>query len=338
MNAFFSTALSLTVIGFVSCSPITELKDLKDLDLSPPVLMGVRTLDSQSLELCFNEPATIDRETLSIEPNLQTTFLQGDEKVILIGVENQLPGQKYSLKATLEDQHHNSVSILTCFYGFNPQAPVVKINEFTTRGSGNHPDVAELKVLKEGNMGGLVLYQGTPENWKDRLVFPAFSVSSGDFILVHYKPQGTSDEIDETQQKDVSGGYDASDTAFDFWIQDGGGISGNNGVLSLYERPGGPIIDGILYSNRTSDSDERYLGFGTKDTMERALELHESGGWIAEQERIRPEDGINPEGSTGTRSICRRKGDDTDTRLDWYIVPTRHASFGEDNSEEVYTP
>jgi len=69
-----------------------------------------------------------------------------------------------------------------------------------------------------------------------------------------------------------------------------------------------------------------------------ALELAGDGGWVVENRKVRPEDGVNPEGSTGTRSICRAAGEDTDTRRDWHIVPTRQASFGRENSQEVYIP
>ena len=338
MNVFLSAVVSLTVVGMTSCGPISEIKNLKNLDLSPPVLITLRTLDDRTLELTLSEPSALKADSCSIEPDLMIFSARSIESRLVMAVEAQTPGQKYLLKATLEDKRHNSVDILAVFYGFNPQLPSVKINEFTTRGTGNHPDVVELKVKEEGNMGGLVLYQGTESNWKDRLVFPAFPVIAGDFILVHFKPQGIPEEIDETEHRGVSGGLDACDTAFDFWIRDGTGISGNNGVLSLYVRPGGPIADAVLYSNRTSESDQRYMGFGMRNTMERAIELYENRGWTAMDEFIRPEDGINPDGSTGTRSICRRKGEDTDSREDWYIVPTRHASFGKENSEELYTP
>ena len=46
------------------------------------------------------------------------------------------------------------------FYGFNARVPRLLINEFTPRGSGNHPDLVELKTLTAGNMGGVVLYLG----------------------------------------------------------------------------------------------------------------------------------------------------------------------------------
>ena len=120
-------------------------------------------------------------------------------------------------------------------------------------------------------------------------------------------------------------------------LQDGKGLSGNNGVLSLYDRPGGKCLDGVLYSNRTSQSDELYRGFGSEETLNRAEELVLAGGWKPAGARVSPEDAVNPEGSTGTRSICRSSGSaDTDSAEDWHIVPTRKATFGAENSDEVY--
>jgi hypothetical protein len=113
-------------------------------------------------------------------------------------------------------------------------------------------------------------------------------------------------------------------------------------VISLYDRPGGAILDGVLYSNRTSDSDEKYGGFGTLDAWERARELAADCGWLISGDRVRPEDAVSPEGSTGTRSICRGSGvadsTDTDTAADWHIVPTLGFTFGEENSDEIYVP
>jgi hypothetical protein len=184
-----------------------------------------------------------------------------------------------------------------------------------------------------------VLYEGTPGNHDDRLIFPAFKVVAGEFLIVHFKPEGIPEEINETETMDLSGGLDVSDQAYDFWIPGGTGISGNNGVLSLYERPGGEILDGVLYSNRTSDSDESYGGFGTLDSWERAEEIVADGGWIIAGDQVRPEDAVSPEGSTGTRSICRSSDStDTDTASDWHIVPTLGFTFGHENSDEVYVP
>jgi hypothetical protein len=250
-----------------------------------------------------------------------------------------VPGQHYILSTEAADARGNSSSFLAEFYGFNGRVPRLLINELTPRGSGSHPDCTELKVLSDGNLGGVVLYNGTPGSFDGRLIFPACAVRAGSFIIVHWKPAGIPGEVDETSDPSASTGSDTSDTALDFWVRDCAGLGGNNGVLTVFERPGGACIDGVIYSNRTSESDERYRGFGAEDMLARAEELVSDGGWACAGKKIAPEDCVNPEGSTGTRSLCRTPGaPDTNGPEDWHVVPTRKASFGAENSAEVYAP
>jgi hypothetical protein len=328
----------LPVAGLCACcGPIADIRETLNPDLIPPVLLGVRTLDAGQLELTFDEPPLCRIEDLTIDPFLEILSFQSEDCRLLVQITPQTPGLAYRLEAVVEDAAGNGLHFLARFYGFNGNVPGLLINEFTTRGTGNHPDAVELKVMEGGNMGGVVLYEGTPGNFDDRLIFPAFDVDGGDFVIIHFKPEGIPEEIDETSAMVLSGGLDASDTAFDFWIPEGAGISGNNGVISCYDRPGGEVLDAVLYSNRTSDSDERYGGFGTQDSWERAQELAADGGWLITGDRVRPEDAVSPEGSTGTRSICRNSpAVDTDTAVDWHIVPTRGFTFGEENSDEIY--
>jgi hypothetical protein len=321
------------------CGPITDIRERFDPDLTPPGLFGVRTLSEEQVELAFDEAPSCRIEDIEIDPYLNVVSMWSEDRLLLVQVAAQTPGSPYQIEATVEDEAGNGNHFLALFYGFNGNFPGLLINEFTTRGTGNHPDAVEIKVIGGGNMGGLVLYEGTPANYDDRLIFPAFEVAAGDFLIVHFKPQVIPEEIDETDAKDLSGGLDANDQAYDFWMLEGAGISGNNGVISLYARPGGEILDGVLYSNRSSGSDERYGGFGTLDSLERAKELVADGGWIISGDRVRPEDAVSPEGSTGTRSICRGSAsEDSDTAADWHIVPTRCFTFGEENSDEVYVP
>jgi len=321
-----------------SCGPIPDIREIQEIDLKPPVLNSIMSSDYNKVELNLDEEAYIPENSISIYPELEIIRIETYENNIVVFTETHIPGNKYTLNTVIIDENDNSAQILAVFYGYNPEIPVVKLNEFTTRGSSSHPDMVELKVFTDGNMGGIVIYHGTPDNYKDLLVFPSFSVKSGDFLIIHFKPQNITEEINETEEKDISGGLDASVNAYDFWIEDGSGLSGNNGAISIYERPGGPVVDGVLYSNRTSDSDEMYLGFGTRIAMEQALELSRDNGWISYNETICPEDAVSSDGSTSTRSICRNKNADSDTNSDWYIVPTRGYSFGSENLEEVYIP
>ena len=320
------------------CGPISDSRWLSNLDLTPPLFLGIRTIDSGCVELLFDEPTGLIEDEWSLEPALSITEILSEGNAVILKSQKQAPGRRYLLKAVAEDENRNAITLIVTFFGFNPQIPGITINEFNPRGSLRHPDKAELKILSDGDMGGVVLYQGTPGSWSDRKVFPSFQVSAGDFIVVHFKSEGIPVEIDETESKEESGGLDASPTAFDFWIAEGKGIPNNNGVLSVYDRPGGLILDGVLFCNRTSESDESYRGFGTSYTMERALELAKQDGWTCSSTRIRPEDGINPDGSSATRTLCRFPGRDTNSAEDWYIVPTGRASFGAENTEEIYEP
>jgi hypothetical protein len=292
-----------------------------------------------SIAIAFDEEAALDAGSLRIEPPLPIRDVSPPGRTVTIGVDAQAPGREYRLEATAKDERGNSTTFLAGFYGFNPRVPRMIVNEFTPRGSTDHPDLIELKALGGGDMGGLVLYAGTPSNFDARIVFPSFEVPRGSFIVVHCRPTGDPAEVDETGDPSASGGIDASASARDFWMRGASGLGGNNGVISIYERPGGPILDGLLYSNRTSDSDERYRGFGTSDALERAEELVRDGGWRIAGSLVAPEDALDPEGSTATRSISRSSTSaDTDGRGDWHIVPTRGSTFGADNSDEVYAP
>jgi hypothetical protein len=248
------------------------------------------------------------------------------------------PGSKYVIDTTIEDCAGNSVTLNAGFYGYNPDIPEVIINEFITQGSGNHPDVLELKVNKGGNLGGVCVFEGTASDNEQGIVFPELQVETGEYIIVHFKPEGIPDEVDETVTPDQSAGLDSHPEAWDFWVKGGSGLSGNNGVLTVYTNPAGELMDAVIYSNRTSDSDEKYAGFGSAKTAERVKETADLGGWIFTGS-IRPEETVNPDDSTSTRSICRTPDEpDSDTARDWHITPTRGASFGEENTAEIYSP
>lgn len=328
----------LVMLMTASCGPLPDSRS-RDVDLLPPQVQSVQACGPGEISISFDEDAGLCAEKTRITPPLAIKDVTGPSKNVILRSQEQAPGLLYTLEGEAQDAHGNSASFAAQFSGFNARVPRLLINEFTPRGSGNHPDLVELKALTSGNMGGIVFMAGTPGSHDARMVFPPFEVVAGSFIVIHLKPSGDVEEVDEMRDTTASKGFDASQAAFDFWLRDGRGIGGNNGVLTLYDRPGGACLDGILYSNRTVQSDERYAGFGTEEMRTRAEELVGIGAWKPAGDRVTPEDGVSPEGSTGTRSLCRSgSSNDSDRPDDWHIVPTRAASFGDDNSDEVYAP
>ncbi len=339
MNKTFPAGIALA-LALTACAPVAPADGAAGLDLAPPVLLRVAASGPDRLVLEFDEPAVPGGAPPEINPSLAVTGCEVREKTIEITTAAaQEVGREYSLRLTVADSSGNSAWLIISFYGFNPSPPRLVINEFITRGTTSHPDLVELKAVASGNMGGVTFCCGTAASWNQRFVFPAFPVAKGDFILLHLKPQGLPAEIDETSSPAASGGLDSSPSAYDFWLRDGTGLSGNNGAISLYDRPDGTLLDAVLFSTRSSDSDADYRGFGSAELMEQADELAAAGGWAAAGPKIAPEDAVNPDPSTATRSLCRSSSSaDSNGKADWHVVPTKGSTFGKDNCDEAYLP
>lgn len=339
----------VALLGPAACAPLPEFPFAAHADLAAPRIVSLAFLSATALEIGFDEHcdlvegSLLSGQTLR-DRGIEVTFRPSEtvtedmSALVLDFSSPPPPTEEHSVEAQVHDGSGNHLRFVTRFYGLNELLPAMLINEFTTQGSATHPDFVEILVLTDGNLAGACIYEGIPEDWDDRYVFPDVSVSAGDYVVVHFKPEGLNEEVNETGQTDVSGGRDASDDAWDFWVRDGDGLSGNNGVLTLCENPVGGVIDGVLYSNRTTASDDRYRGFGSTAVMQHAEYLEAEDAWRSDGQ-IRPEDGVNPDDSTATRSISRgSSGSDTNSRSDWHITPTRGLTPGGTNSDEVYEP
>ncbi len=360
MRHGFRTLLCMAALGIGSmalpgCSPLTGFRALTEADIEPPLLLFGTTVSEQLFLLRFSEPVYAIPDSFSCTLQdasgeaVKTVSIDEDGEEISFMLDRPLPpGEKGILQGAVEDAAKNSLYFTISLYGYNDRVPKVLINEFTPQGSSAHPDRVELLVLESGDTAGMVFYDGVAGNYRQLLQLPSLEVSPGDMIVIHCADEG-GNQSNEKVSMTESIAASAADTAWDLWIDDAVGLSGNNGVLSLYTAVGGELADAVLYSNRTSSSDERYQGFGSRALAERVELLNEQLGWKpqsrddnrtqSDMPLLRPEDAVNPEDSTATRSICRRdpvQCGDSDTKDDWYIVPTRSASFGAPNCTEEY--
>lgn len=336
--------LALLCVGFatISCAPLPPIPFISEADLAAPLVVDLRLAGPLELEVAFDEPVSVVAGPLGSASVGEVTLRAAEEPAPAIGFRFATapsPAVEHHVEAQVADVAGNHLRFVARFYGLNPMLPAMLINELTTQGSGNHPDLVEIRVLTNGNLAGACLYEGVPGNWEQRFVFPSVDVVAGDYLVVHFKPEGLPEEVNETVSRDASGGLDASPEAWDFWVDGGTGLSGNNGTISLCENPLGGYVDAVLYSNRTSDSDERYRGFGSTKVMDRADALAAAGAWTFAGEAIAPEDAVDPEPSTATRSMARGSdGADTNARSDWHITPTRGLTPGTVNTDEVHEP
>jgi hypothetical protein len=262
------------------------------------------------------------------------------EGVLVVLDGEQEPGVAYVLTGLVSDGAGNLSSFVLPYWGFNADPARLVINELLTEGTASRPDAIEFFVLQGGNLAGLTLFIGSPGLHDLRYVFPACTVAKGEFIILHLKPQGLPEEQDELEDVTLSGGIDSSSAARDFWVRgEPGSLSGKNGVVSLCNSPTGSIMDAMAYSERTSESDTKYSGFGTASFRDRVGEIVARGAWIIQGTSPRPEDCARSTGTTSTRTICRSSDSvDTDRAGDWHIVPTRGISLGRPNTDEVHVP
>ena len=321
-----------------ACTPLPAERKPDQGTAAPPVATEVLNSSPSLITLRFDKEISADPSAFMIVPDVGISNVEcHGQTVEVYPAQPLVAGEEYFIKGTVQDSKSNSTSFGMTFFGFNPDLPVLLINEFTTNGSGKHPDTVELYVKKGGNAAGITLFGGTKTTFQDKFILPSFHVNAGDYVLIHLKPQGIETEVDEKERKDEAKGYDSSDTAWDFWVQGGSGLSGNNGALTLYTNPYGQLMDAALYTNRTSESDANYRGFGSAKFMLQADEIADAGGWNIEEDEIAPEDCIWSADSTATRSICRSSAsEDTDAKGDWHTVPTSKFSFGKENSDEIY--
>jgi hypothetical protein len=357
--------LGLIVLTLFSCIPDPMIAVFEPGDLRPPAVVAWGATGPAEVLVLFDEAVHADPGAFDVAMRLTgqdegavrlpvdsgsspvpaTSILaiaEGptSEGVLVVLEGDQEPGLAYVLTGLVGDSAGNLSSFVLPYWGFNPNPARLVINELLTEGTSTRPDAIELFVHQGGNLAGLTLFIGSPGLYDLRYVFPACSVDQGEFIILHLKPQGLPEEVDELDDVALSGGLDASAVARDFWIRgEPGALSGKNGVVTLCVSPTGAIMDAVAYSERTSESDTKYDGFGTAAFRDRVGEIVACGTWVIQGVKPAPEDCARSTGTTSTRTICRSsQSADTDRGPDWHIVPTKGISLGTANSDEVYVP
>ncbi|HAE22135.1 MAG TPA: hypothetical protein DCG47_07415 [Spirochaetaceae bacterium] len=339
---FWAAALTAMLLSWC-CVPELISPPFEPGDLRPPAVVDWRSSAARELRIAFDEAVRAELADFACAEDVGIAAVQagtdGRELVILLE-RDQEPGKAFSLSGLAFDLHGNATSFILPFWGHNPRPAGIAINELGSVASASHPDALEFYVKSAGNLAGLAFYVGLRGDYDHRYIFPPCEVAAGDFVVLHLRPQGIESERDELSDKGSSGGLDATPDAWDFWYRaGGGGLPDKNGALSLYDTPGGSIMDALLYSDRGADSTANYGGFGTASFQARATAIVEAGAWLKAADRVSPGDCASSLGITSTRTLNRGSDSkDSDHKDDWHIVPTSGISLGRVNSDAVYNP
>ena len=106
LPAAVPTAIALTV-ALASCGVLTGARERLLPDVTPPVLLGLRTPGAVEVELAFDEPVRCALEDLQVLPPCPIASVTAQGCLLVLSVPEQVPGARYHLEATVEDEQGN---------------------------------------------------------------------------------------------------------------------------------------------------------------------------------------------------------------------------------------
>lgn len=335
---------------FIACVPVFEGIQ-SDIDMTPPQLVAIDQTSQHAVILEFSEDIIVDQSELSMlgDGNISTNNTSGSS--LEVGLTDcDSPGKEYGLQGLVRDAAGNELWFQVPFYGFNPEPAGLLMSEFINENSSSRLEKLELLVTSAGSLGGITIYNGAPNEYKSRMIFTDQWVEEGEYIIIHFRydesdmaAAGEIDEYGESGQETFSKAFSsqATDSVRDFWVTGYQGLSDTNGAISIASDPEieTEILDAVIYSNRTYESDADHGSFGTSYTWNVVSYLANAGAWAFSENEIRPEDCLRTADSTSTRSLNRWiEQADTNSPSDWYIGATGTSSFGQVNTSDLYQP
>ena len=305
-------AALLTLALAIACAqPEEELKLINvflDKDNKPPVLLAVNSVASSIIRLDFDEQIKVYGKSFS------PYTARADGKSVYVTLNSSLEGgTQTQLTGRVQDYYGNTTGLAVNVWGFNPNLPKMVINEFTTKGNDDNPDRVELLALTSGNLAGMALYNGIPDDYDAMYVFQDIDISAGDFVVVAF--------VDEEYEKDT--------TKANYFCVSEKLLPNDNGILVLASSPspGAEILDVVIYSKYKEDQEY----FGTNALKQRVQWALTNGTWKGSA--------INSTKSTAKRSMARiLNSEDSDSLADWYIATyaKKEDGFGKANTAEPY--
>ena len=304
-------ALLILALAIACAQPDEELELINvflDKDNKPPVLLAVKSIASSVIRLDFDEQVKVYGKSFSPFAS------RADGKSVYVTLNSTLEGgTQTQITGRVQDYYGNTTGLEVNVWGFNPNLPKMVINEFTTKGNDDNPDRIELLALTSGNLAGMALYSGIPDDYDAMYVFQDIDISAGDFVVVAF--------VDEEYEKDT--------TKANYFCVSEKLLPNDNGILVLASSPspGATILDVVIYSKYKDDQEY----FGTNALKQRVQWALSNGTWKGSA--------INSTKSTAKRSMARiLNSEDTDSLADWYIAAyaKKEDGFGKANPIEKY--
>ena len=312
----------MIIFSGISCTLTPEGISILSGNYESPKFLELKVNSENSLQVLFS--TSINLENLKIYPLGENQELQVESKNLGEGLW-QIDAssdfdcrKKYLIEGYVLDQRGNSLYFKDSFIGFNGRVPKVVINEIRTEYSKPKVEFIELKVLSEGNLGGMelvVAFDGEEKTY----VFPAIEVKPDELVVLHFRKieDGCIDEIEN--DKELSTATESS-SSVDLWIENTSARIGKSDVILLKNKRQGEIVDSVLYMESSASS-------WKTDFLSECAELAiSSETWIGNP--------VISDGVTATRTLSRVNFNKDASA--WIVTATSKASPGKENSAQAY--
>ncbi len=312
----------LIIFSGISCTLTPEGISILSGNYESPKFLELKVNSENSLQLLFS--TSINLENLKIYPLDESQEIQVESKDLGEGLWqiNSVTDfdcrKTYLIEGYVLDERGNSLYFKDSFTGFNGRVPKVVINEIRTEYSKPKVEFIELKVLSDGNLGGMELITAS-DGSENSYVIPSVEVKSGDYVVIHYRniEEGCIDELEN--DKELSTATESS-SARDLWIENSSARIAKSDVIILKERIQGNIADGIIFTESS------FSAWKTDYMAECAEVLISSEVWSGES--------VISDGLTTTRTLSRQNLNKDKSA--WIVVGTSQATPGKENSSLVY--
>lgn len=237
--------------------------------LPPRLLESEISEDGKEIQLRFDEP--IASAEASVDGASTTLGEAEGPTVPLLLPQGLEPGSGHVWEAEVVDASRNTSSVAGKFYAPNEDPATLRLNEVRVAGSGSRSDFVELRVEREGGLGGWTLEAWTGPKARQRLVLPDLGVHAGELIVVRFRPP---EEPTDTVA-----------SAHEYWLAEAKGLSPTKGAIVLRQHPDGPVAEALVYSKKAGE-----------------------GSTLAEAAGLASTEELDPTGCTPTRTWSRVEG------------------------------
>jgi hypothetical protein len=316
------SSIFLIIFSGISCTLTPEGISILSGNYESPKFLELKVISENSLQLLFS--TSINIENLKIYPLEENQEVQVESKNLGEGLW-QIDSfsdfdcrKNYLIEGYVLDQRGNSLYFKDSFIGFNGRVPNVVINEIRSEYSKPKVEFIELKVLSEGNLGGMELMVAS-DGEENSYIFPSVEVKSEDLIVLHFRKieDGCIDEIENDRELSTA---TESSSSIDLWIENTSARIAKSDVILLKNKRQGEIVDSVLYMENSATS------WKTPFLSECAELALSSETWIGNP--------VNSDGLTATRTLSRVNLNKDASA--WIVTATSKASPGKENSSQKY--